>query len=71
MKDAITVQTVVNAPMEKVWECWNKPEHITGWAFASDDWEAPTAENVTENLNLLRCMYKMVSIYFAVLVNFR
>jgi len=45
MKDAITVQTVVNAPMEKVWECWNKPEHITGWAFASDDWEAPTAEN--------------------------
>lgn len=45
MKNAITVQTVVNAPMEKVWECWNKPEHITGWAFASDDWEAPAAEN--------------------------
>ena len=42
---AITVQTVVNAHMEKVWECWNKPEHITGWAFASDDWEAPAAEN--------------------------
>ena len=31
--------------MEKVWECWNKPEHITGWAFASDDWEAPAAGN--------------------------
>ena len=45
MKNAITVQTVVNAPMEKVWECWNKPEHITGWAFASVDWEAPAAEN--------------------------
>lgn len=45
MKDAITVQTVVNAPVEKVWECWNGPEHITGWAFASDDWEAPAAEN--------------------------
>ena len=45
MKNAITVQTVVNAPMEKVWEYWNKPEHITGWAFASDDWEAPAAEN--------------------------
>jgi len=45
MKNAITVQTVVNAPMAKVWECWNKPEHITGWAFASDDWEAPAAEN--------------------------
>ena len=45
MKNAITVQTVVNAPVEKVWECWNGPEHITGWAFASDDWEAPAAEN--------------------------
>jgi uncharacterized protein YndB with AHSA1/START domain len=45
MKNPITVQTSVNAPMKKVWECWNRPEHITGWAFASDDWEAPAAEN--------------------------
>jgi uncharacterized protein YndB with AHSA1/START domain len=45
MKNAITVQTTVNAPVAKVWEYWNKPEHITGWAFASDDWEAPAAEN--------------------------
>ena len=45
MKEAIAVQTVVNAPIARVWECWNKPEHITGWAFASDDWEAPSAEN--------------------------
>jgi uncharacterized protein YndB with AHSA1/START domain len=42
---AITVRTSVNAPIEKVWECWNKPEHITRWAFASDDWEARAAEN--------------------------
>ena len=41
----ITVQIVVKSPMAKVWECWNKPEHITGWAFASDDWTAPKAEN--------------------------
>jgi uncharacterized protein YndB with AHSA1/START domain len=41
----ITVQTIVNAPLEKVWECWNKPEHISGWAFASDDWEAVPREN--------------------------
>ena len=45
MKNEITVQTVVNASMAEVWEYWNKPEHITGWAFASDDWEAPAAEN--------------------------
>jgi uncharacterized protein YndB with AHSA1/START domain len=41
----ITVETIVEAPISKVWDCWNKPEHITGWAFASDDWEATTAEN--------------------------
>ena len=41
----ITVQTLVNAPIEKVWEFWNKPEHIMNWAFASDDWEAPAAQN--------------------------
>jgi uncharacterized protein YndB with AHSA1/START domain len=42
---SITVQTTVNAPIDKVWECWTKPEHITQWAFAQDDWEAPAAEN--------------------------
>jgi uncharacterized protein YndB with AHSA1/START domain len=45
MKEAITVQTVVNAPAAKVWESWNKPEYIIGWAFASPEWEAPAAEN--------------------------
>ena len=35
----------MRAPIEKVWQYWNEPEHITQWAFASDDWEAPTAEN--------------------------
>lgn len=41
----ITVETIVNSPLAKVWEAWTKPEHITKWAFASDDWEAPSAEN--------------------------
>lgn len=41
----ITIQTVVNAPVVKVWDAWTKPEHITKWAFASDDWEAPHAES--------------------------
>lgn len=43
--EPITVVTTINAPMEKVWEYWTKPEHKSGWAFASDDWEAPAAEN--------------------------
>jgi uncharacterized protein YndB with AHSA1/START domain len=41
----ITVETIINAPIEKVWEYWNNPEDIKKWAFASDDWEAPEAEN--------------------------
>lgn len=41
----ITIQTVINAPIEKVWEYWNSPDHITKWAFADDTWEAPHAEN--------------------------
>jgi uncharacterized protein YndB with AHSA1/START domain len=45
LKNAITVETSINAPVEKVWEFWTKPEHITKWCFASDDWHAPSAEN--------------------------
>lgn len=41
----ITVSTKVKAPIAKVWECWTKPEHITKWYHASDDWHAPRAEN--------------------------
>lgn len=44
-KNPITVNTLINASLSKVWDCWTKPEHITKWAFASDDWEAPFAEN--------------------------
>lgn len=41
----ITVQTIVNAPIKKVWEFWSKPEHITQWTHASDDWHAPYSDN--------------------------
>jgi uncharacterized protein YndB with AHSA1/START domain len=44
-KTAITVETVVNEPVEKVWKFWNEPNHITHWYYASDDWHAPYAEN--------------------------
>jgi uncharacterized protein YndB with AHSA1/START domain len=44
-KTAITVECIVNAPVEKVWEFWVKPEHITKWCNASDDWHAPYADN--------------------------
>lgn len=44
-KQSITVQTVINAPIEKVWEFWTRPEHITKWNNASKDWHTPRAEN--------------------------
>lgn len=43
--NAITVHTEVNAPLEKVWECWTEPVHITKWNQASEDWHSPYAEN--------------------------
>lgn len=43
-RTVITVGTIVNAPIATVWEAWTKPEHITKWTFASDDWHAPHAE---------------------------
>ncbi|MGG3452771.1 SRPBCC family protein [Paenibacillus sp. FSL R7-0216] len=41
----VTVQAVIQAPVEKVWSDWTEPEHITKWNQASDDWHAPRAEN--------------------------
>jgi uncharacterized protein YndB with AHSA1/START domain len=41
----ITVETVVNAPIAKVWDSWTLPQHITKWNQASDDWHTPYAEN--------------------------
>lgn len=41
----ITVKTTVNTPVEKVWEYWTEPKHITKWNNASDDWHTPIAEN--------------------------
>ncbi|MBL0741967.1 SRPBCC family protein [Chryseolinea lacunae] len=44
-KTQITVEALVKAPVEKVWKYWNEPQHIKQWAFASDEWHAPFAEN--------------------------
>ena len=44
-RTAITVEAIVNAPIEKVWELWNTPGHITKWYNASADWHAPHCEN--------------------------
>jgi uncharacterized protein YndB with AHSA1/START domain len=44
-KETITVEILVKASIEKVWEFWTKPEHITKWNHASEDWHTPRVEN--------------------------
>lgn len=41
----ITVSATINAPIEKVWERYTAPDHITKWNFASADWQCPWAKN--------------------------
>lgn len=45
MSERIAIEAVVNRQRSDVWALWNKPEHITQWNFASDDWCCPRAEN--------------------------
>ena len=42
---SIAVRTTIDASVEKVWDFFTQPEHITKWNFASDDWHCPKAEN--------------------------
>jgi uncharacterized protein YndB with AHSA1/START domain len=41
----ITVSSNINASIEKVWNCFNSPEHIVHWNAASDDWHCPKSTN--------------------------
>ena len=34
----ITVETVVNADLNRVWDAWNNPTDIKQWNSAQDDW---------------------------------
>lgn len=42
-KTVITIAASVNAPIEKVWECWTTPKHIMQWNQASPDWHCPAS----------------------------
>lgn len=47
-KTKITIQATIEAPIDRMWNVWNNPEHITKWATASPDWHTPRAENDLE-----------------------
>ena len=39
----ITVETIVDAPVEDIWRAWTTPEDIKQWNAASDDWHTTKA----------------------------
>lgn len=45
IKTKITIEALVSADIKKVWDYYTKPDHITKWNFASDNWHCPKAEN--------------------------
>lgn len=45
MSKLITITTTVKADIQKAWNSWTQPEHITQWNHASDDWHCPKAAN--------------------------
>ena len=42
---AITVSTIVNAPIARAWAVFTAPDHITQWNYASPEWCCPSARN--------------------------
>ena len=45
MGEKVLVQTLVQRSRQEVWRCYNQPQHIVKWNFASADWHCPRAEN--------------------------
>jgi uncharacterized protein YndB with AHSA1/START domain len=64
----LKVEAIVHASISKVWKHRNDPESIKCWAFASDTWECPYAENDLKVggrfLTRMSAKDKSVSFYF-------
>lgn len=45
MAESITVEVLVNAPIEKTWQAFNDPEAMKAWGHPSDDWHTTKASN--------------------------
>lgn len=43
--EKITIETTVAQSIQKVWDCYTQPAHITQWNFADPSWHCPSAEN--------------------------
>jgi len=55
--EALSVQTSIKAPIEKVWKCWTTPADIIQWNNPSEDWETTSVTlHLKDNGNFI---YKM------------
>jgi uncharacterized protein YndB with AHSA1/START domain len=45
MHDKITIEALVAAPLEKVWDDFTNKDTVVKWNTASEDWHCPRAEN--------------------------
>jgi uncharacterized protein YndB with AHSA1/START domain len=45
MSEKITISALINAPVNKTWDGYTAPQHITQWNFADPSWHCPHAEN--------------------------
>ncbi len=41
--EMITVEAIIEAPINKAWDLWTRPENVQHWNFASPDWHCPRA----------------------------
>jgi uncharacterized protein YndB with AHSA1/START domain len=44
-KNMITISTMINAPVEKVWNTYTDTNHIVNWNSPSPDWHSPRANH--------------------------
>lgn len=45
MSNKITITATINAEVNKVWDYYTNPQHITKWNFADPSWQCPSASN--------------------------
>jgi uncharacterized protein YndB with AHSA1/START domain len=45
MKPKIFIETHIDAPLERVWTCYNDPQHIVHWNAAHESWHCPSSHS--------------------------
>lgn len=43
--EKIQIDITILAPVEKVWNYFNEPKHVTQWNFAHESWQCTSSEN--------------------------